>query len=497
MPGILNSLRGKIAPSAPSMTQEQIVNKYIQDFESSQNRRNMLIGERYYDNENDIKQRKIYKYIDGNKVEDKERPNNRLSHGFANLLVDEKVSYLLGTSPKITADDEEFQKKLIDILDYKFDDKLQEIGVEASNKGIAWIQPFINIDGELKFRSHKSEQIIPIYKDSTKEDIEAIIRFYYVETYEGDRKIDVKKVEYWTKDTVTYYTDYKGSLIPDIEAIGQGETIGHFLVKGEYRSWGRVPFISFRNNNREKNDLTYFKDLIDDYDKNTSDTSNTLDDIARFIYVLKNYGGTDLNEFLNDLKLYKVVKVDDDGGVDKLNPDINIEAVEKHLERIKKDIYTFGKGVDKDTDKFGNSPSGVSLKFLYAALDLKCDQMERKFKNAFDELFCFIAEYLKLTNKGIYDYKTAKVTFIRNIIINTNDSIKNVSDSQGILSKKTLLENHPFVSDLAEELLRLEEEKNRENEDNINFNNELVPKEEVTEDKSLDNETSSEEVKYL
>lgn len=86
--------------------------------------------------------------------------------------------------------------------------------------------------------------------------------------------------------------------------------------------------------------------------------------------------------------------------------------------------------------------------------------MERKFKNAFDELFWFIAEYLKVSNKGSYDYKTAKVTFVRNMLINTSDAIKNVSDSQGIISKKTLLENHPFVSDVAEELQRLKEEEN-------------------------------------
>ena len=472
--GFLSNL---IKPSSPAMTQEQIINKHIQDFESSKNRNDMLIGERYYDNENDIKQRKMYKYLDGQKVEDKERPNNKLSHGYANLLIDEKVSYLLGTSPKITADDGKFQDSIIEILDYKFDDKLQEIGVETSNKGIAWLQPFINSNGELKFRKHESEQIIPIYKDNTKEEIEAVIRFYYVETYEGDKKSDVKKVEYWTKDTVTYYTNYKGSLIPDIEALGEGEPIGHFLVNGAYQSWGKVPFIPFRNNSREKNDLTYFKDLIDDYDKNTSDTSNTLDDIARFIYVLKNYGGTDLDEFLNDLKLYKAVKVDDDGGVDKLTPDIDTEAVEQHLNRLKKDIYTFGKGVDKDTDRFGNSPSGIALKFLYSALDLKCDQMERKFKNAFDELFWFIAEYLKLTNKGTHDYKTAKVTFVRNMLINVSDSIKNVSDSLGIISKKTLLENHPFVSDLSEELLRLKEEKKQHNDEaGLSYDNIPLPK---------------------
>ena len=448
----------RIKPSAPVMTQEQIIKTFIQEFESSSTRRNMLVGERYYDNENDINNRRLYKYIDGSKVEDIERPNNKLSHSFAKLLVDEKVNYLLGKSPIIAAEDKDFQKKLIDILNYKFDDTINEVGVESSNKGIAWLQPYIDENGYLEFKQHDSEQIIGIFKDKARTKLESVIRFYYVETYEGQNKLDIRKVEYWTEDTVMYYTEYNGNLIPDIEANEAGEPIGHFILNNKYHGWGKVPFIPFKNNSREKNDLTYFKSLIDDYDKNTSDTSNTLDDIARFIYILKNYGGSDLEEFLNDLKLYKVVKVDDDGGVDKLSPDINVDAVEKHLDRIKKDIYIFGQGVDMDTDRFGASPSGIALKFLYSSLDLKCDQMERKFKKAFEELFWFIAEYLKITGKGIFDYKTAKVRFVINNSMNVSDSINDCKNSLGIVSNKTILENHPWVSDVTEEEERLEEQ---------------------------------------
>lgn len=454
---IFNVLR----PSKP-MTHEEIIHSYIQDFESSTKRENMKIGERYYENDTDINRRKLYKYVDSQRVEDTDRPNNKLAHGFAKIIVDEKVNYLLGKAPIIAADDEKFQEKLISFMDDEFDDLIQEIGVESSNKGLAWLQPYIDEDGDLQFKKHSSEEIIPVWKDNAHTKLEAVIRFYYVETYEGKSKSDVKKVEYWTANDVTYYTYFNGSIIADVEAPGQGEPIGHFTVNNgtAYMGWGKVPFIPFKNNSKELNDLTYFKALADDYDKNTSDTSNVLDDIARFIYILKNYGGTDLNEFLNDLKLYKVIKTDSDGGVDKLSPDINIEAVEKHLDRIKKDIYIFGQAVDMDTDKFGNSPSGIALMFLYSALDLKCDQMERKFKKAYKLIFWFIAEYLKITNQGNYDPKTAKVTFVRSMIINETDVITNVRNSKGIVSNKTLLEHHPFVGDVEEELKRIEEENN-------------------------------------
>lgn len=468
--GFLSSI---IRPVSKPMSQEDIIHSYIQDFESSKARKDMFTGERYYENENDINQRKLYKYIDGSKVEDTERPNNKLSHSFAKLLVDEKVNYLLGKSPIIAADDKKFQEKLIEVLDDEFDDTIQEIGIESSNKGIAWLQPYIDEEGNLKFEKHDSEKIIPVWKESAHKTLEAIIRVYYIETYEGKERKDVKKVEYWTKDNVTYYTYFNGSMVPDVEAPGAGEPIGHYKINNseEYKGWGRVPFIPFKNNTRELNDLTYFKSLIDDYDKNTSDTSNTLDDIARFIYILKNYGGTDLGEFLNDLKLYKAIKVDTDGGVDKLSPDIEIEAVEKHLDRIKKDVYIFGQGVDMDTDKFGNSPSGIALQFLYSALDLKCDQMERKFKKAFKSIFWFIAEYLKITNQGIYDSNQAKVTFVRSMIINETDTITNIRNSKGILSDKTLTERHPWVGDIDEEEKRKKEERNNPLEPPLTFGN--------------------------
>lgn len=451
------------------MTTEEIIHLYIQEFEGSELRKSMLKGEEYYNNENDINNRKLYRYVEGQKVEDSDRPNNKLSHGFAKLLVDEKVNYLLGNSPKIAADDEKFQEELIKTLDYEFDDILHDIVVEASNKGIAWLQPYIDKEGELKFKKHDSEQIVPIWLDKAHTELQSLIRFYYVETYMGKEKEDIKKVEYWEPDGVTYYTYFNGSIVYDIEKEPNGEKVGHFLINNTYGNWGKVPFIAFKNNSREKNDLTYVKNLIDDYDKNTSDTSNTLDDIARFIYILKNYEGQDLAEFINDLKLYKAIKVDENGGVDKLSPDINIDAVEKHLNRLKKDIYIFGQGVDMDTDKFGNSPSGIALKFLYSSVDLKCDQLERKTKRAFKEIFCFIAEYLRLSSLGNFDYKVAKVTFNRNMIINKSEAITDVKNSYGIISNKTALEHHPYIDDVDEELLRIEEEKEEEENNLPNF----------------------------
>jgi SPP1 family phage portal protein len=445
-------------PKVSAMSQEEIIKEFIDEFDSSDKRKSMLIGQAYYENKNDISNRKRHCYINKQKIVDDTKINNKLSHAFMKLLVDEKIGYILGKSPGYTSSDDNFEKKINDILDEDFDDALNESGIEASNKGISWLQVYIDDNEKLSLKLVPSEQVVPLWDDTAHSKLEAVIRYYYITVYEGNNKKDVLKVEYWDDKTVMYYTDYNGKLIPDVEANETTELIGHYLKDGEYYGWGKVPFIAIKNNSKELNDLTFVKHLIDDYDLNTSDTSNNLAEIQSLIYVLKNYAGQDVGEFMQDLRYYKAIKIEGDGGVDSINSDLNIDAVEKHLDRLKKDIYQFGQCVNMDTDKFGSNSSGVALKFLYSSLDLKCNNFERKLKKAFKSIFWFISEYLKLKEEGDFDYTKAKVNFNRNMITNETETIQNCQNSKDMISDKTIIEHHPWVSNVTEEKQRLSEQ---------------------------------------
>lgn len=458
-------------PKVPAMTHEEVIKQFIDEFDKSNERKAMLEGERYYKNKNDINDREIFCYIDKVKTVDLTKPNNKLSHAFMKLLIDEKIGYFLGTAPNIVAENKDFQEKLINIFDDGVDELLNDIGVEASNKGIAWMQMYFDEKSKLKFMKIPSEQIIPIWADSFHKKLKAVIRYYYATVYEGKNKKNVLKVEYWDDKTLMYYTEYNGKLIPDVEANRTTEAIGHYVKDNKQHGWGKVPFIYFKNNSNELNDLNYVKSIIDNYDLITSDTSNTLEEIQNLIYVLKGYGGEELSEFMKDLKYNKAIKIDADegAGVDTLNADLNIDAVEKHLDRLKRDIYQFGQGVNMDTDKFGANPSGVALKFLYSGLSLKVDQMERKFKSSFKQLFWFISQYLKITDQGNYDPLTAKVIFHRSTITNDLELIESVNTSTGVISKKTSIAHHPWVDDVLLELKQLEKERKKDEEVYPNF----------------------------
>ncbi len=143
------------------------------------------------------------------------------------------------------------------------------------------------------------------------------------------------------------------------------------MKDGKYAVWNKVPFISFKNNRIEKGDIKFIKSLIDNYDLSRSDVANFIEEVKNLIFVLKGYGGEDLGEFMDNLNYYRALILDEDGDASTLNPTMDVEAIKIHYEQLKRDINECGQGVNKDLDKFGSSPSGIALKFLYSGIDLK------------------------------------------------------------------------------------------------------------------------------
>jgi len=442
---------------------EDIIKIFINEFNVSKQRQLMLDGERYYRVENDILNREMIRYEDEKPVKDKTKTNNKLAHGFMHNLVDDKVNYLLLKPYSLICEDETYLEAVKNILGSRFQRRLAQLGIEASNKGIAWLHVYIDAEGNFKVMKIPSEQCIPIWTDNDHEELQGFIRYYDVEVYEGRDKKIITKVEYWTPETVDYYVMQDGKVILDSEMYLDDENNydGHFKVNEEPYSWNKVPFIPFKNNDMELPDLQFVKTLIDNYDLTRSDIANELEDIKNVIYALKGYGGENLSTFMKDLAYYRAVKLDSDGGIDTIETKINIEAAKEHYETLRKDIYDFGQGVDKNQDKIGNNPSGIALKFMYSGLDLKCNAMEDNFKWAFDQLLYFVNMYLQITKQPVSD-KEITIVFNRDIAINESTAIEDCQKSKGIISDKTIIANHPWVSDVEEELKQIEKERKSE-----------------------------------
>lgn len=461
------------------ITENEFIKREIDEFLKSKSREIMIVGEKYYKLENDIINKIKFCDRGRGKEVDTDRANFKLLHADYKNLVDDKVNYLLGKDYTIKGDLEEVS--LLNGVLKDFTNTLRNLAYESSNKGIAWLHIYLDENGEFNTVVIPSEQIKPLWKDTNHTILEGVIRVYDIVEYNGKDRGTVTKVEYWTGDSVSFYKQEGNEIIVDSEKYldTKGQEIGHFKENGVASYWGIVPFIPFKNNWTETPDIKSVKSLIDALDIATSDIADYIAEVQNFIYILKGYGGEDLGEFLHELKRYRAVKIDDsEGGLDTLNPKIDITPMREHIEQLKKDILESGQGVNKKVvDSMGTAPSGIALKFLYSGLDLKCNGLENEFKRGFKILIEFLRMYFAKKN-GIVIQEDFEIIFNRKTIINEKELIEQCKSSLGIISNKTILANHPWIKDVEEELKALEEQERQEN----SFLKDIVPIEEGLED---------------
>ncbi len=443
------------------MTNREIAQQEVSDFKRSVKLGWMTAGDLYYRNKTAILDHKRYVIGDGGaKIEAKNLANNKLVFGFIRKLVDQKIGYLLSKPISITSDGPaEYKDELDRYFGKSFLRQLKNLGKNSINGGIGWLQVYYSESGELSFKVIPTTECVPLWKDGAHTELDAMIRFYPVEFYEAKVKKTIQIIEFWDQSGVMKWVQESTSNYAPYE-----ELHGHFSVQdanGEVQqlNWDRLPFVPFKYNDEEMPLVEILKTLVDDYDKHVSFNSSNLEDLPNDIIVLKNYDGADLGEARRNLAQYRMTKVSGDGGIDTLSVNIDTTALTSHITELRKSIYEFGRGVDTQSDKFGNSPSGIALRFLYSDLDMDANIIETEFQASLEQLLWFVNQHL--ANTTGQDYSEVGVDFIfnRDILINETETVNNVKSSIGIISEETAVANHPFVTNVQDELDRIKKER--------------------------------------
>lgn len=417
-------------------------------------------AKRYYRNENDI-------LTNGTKAKDDSKEDapirnadNRISHNFHGLLVNQKAAYIFTAPPLFDVGKQDINKRIATVLGDKYAKVCKDLCINASNASVAWLHYWKNDKGEFKYAVVDSEQIIPVWSSDLEKELQSVMRVYSRTEDDGNA---YTVYEIWTEEECQSFTRLESLTVDeglsyyDMIHFSEVETSEESVYKHET---GRVPFIPFFNNNVNTNDLKNIKGLIDAYDKVYSGYVNDLEDIQEIIFVLSGYGGTNLKEFIQDLKKYKTVNLDADEekpGLSTLTIDIPVEAREKLLSMTRKEIFEQGQGVDPQPEAFGNK-SGEALKFMYALLELKAGLLETEFRLGFGEFVRAICHYLN------EPCGTITQTWTRTSIKNDTEISDICKNSVGIVSNKTILKNHPLVENVEEEEKQLAKEKKEQEE---------------------------------
>lgn len=407
--------------------------------------------------------------------------DNRISMNRHRVVVDQKIGYLFSVPPQfdIPSDDtrkgdEALLKRVNDTVGTQWPKVIRQLGLDASNTGRAWLTYWVDNDTKkFDYWYLNPMTVVPVYDRSTvKKRLKYLLRVYGFNDAAGR---PVTRYELWSDAQVAYL------IRPEAAGAGPKPAIAYdTLPDGSWNiqphSYGRIPFIEFRNNAKALPDLIMYKDIVDALDKLMSGFANDIDDLQEIIWVIKNYAGEKAapvfdkaGKQLKDedgqpilrpvdpiqlMKAKKWIGVDDQGGVDTVRGEIPYEARSKFREILNDEFWTAAMAVNPNPPTAGNQ-SGVYIDYLYGLLELKAGLMETEFRDSIDEFLWAILHYLGADESRQF-VQTWKRTKPQNAV-ETSQIIAQTPDT--VMSDETKTKVHPLVDDWQAERAQIEKEQ--------------------------------------
>ena len=478
--------------SANNIEVDKLVKTIYDEWNNSKERKLMLDGISYYDNETEINKKVRYDHCGTDASVNDKLSNAKMHKNIMRKLTRQKVNTLLGKPYSIKTDDDNYKKILEDEYFTKYMyRKIFNTTKEAIKEGINWLNAYYDENGTLQFRRVPGNQVRVFWADREHTKIAQLIHYYEIVVYKGSESKTSTYADYYSPNGVIHYVMEDGGFVRDKERPAEegnftlmvpqtedikndkGEVVettykldenGNIIFEPQQMVWDRIPWIPLKYNEEETSLLKYIKEFQDYYEKVFSAAVDVVIDIPNAIKVFKGYSGADLGELTRNIAKYRAVLVDPDGDANTLETDFNIDVFDKVLDRIRKDAYEDGGGVDMQSDKTGDK-SGVGLKFLYSDLDLDLEELEQEMDVFFEWMLWFIDYDIRM--KYNKDYEDVEVTFSFNKtnIVNESELISMINNSRDMIPDSILLPRHPFVEDVTEVEEAIEEQRLAEEEE--------------------------------
>ena len=429
----------------------------------SPQRKEQLLAEQYYLGNHDIlKREKKVIGADGQLTTIENVATNRIVDNMYAKLVNQKTSYCLGKPLTIATANDRYLQLLTKIFNKKNHRTFRELAQFSVNEGIAYLYPYYNEDGEFKFGVFPAHEICPIWKDKRHHELEAAMRYYPEEVFDNNGGVSlIYHVDLFTTPGITHFRYQGASLILD-----SNPHTDYMYVESVGYNWKRLPIIPFKYNSEEIPLIRRVKTLQDALNETLSNFKDNMDEDPRTsILILKNYDGTNIPEFRQNLATYGVIKVTTvdgvQGDVDALKVEVNAQNYQAILMQLKRALIENGYGFDAKEERMDGDPNQMNIESMYTDIDLDVNTMESEFQAGFEELKWFVDQFLIHTGNEDFTEEDVDFIFNRDFFINENAKIDNIMKSVGLVSNHTLLAHHPLVTNVLheEELLKQEQQE--------------------------------------
>lgn len=389
--------------------------------------------------------------INDRSFEDKTLANNKLANDYRGEIVDTKLGYFLGIPISYLLDDEN-TRAMETLKNFNLRNDIEDLdavtGKYAAVCGKAFRLLYIDKDAEERAMNIPSWECIVI-KGSTIEETQYALIYYPVEIVEEGKAKTRLRAEFYSPEKVFFFIqDGSEAFVPDYMV--EKSIVPH--------NFDGVPVIQFNNNDLIQPDFKKVEELIDAMDKTLSDVQNEIEDF-RLAYL--GFFGTDIDaETVQKLKELRTLIVPDGADAKFIEKDLQgvVMFVENQKDTLDENIHKFAKAVDMSNEKFsGGTQSGDSRKWKMITMENDTVIKERKFIKGLREQYRLLGSAWS-KKSVIIDYLLMRFVFTRNLPL---DSLYEADVQQkllGVVSTETRLEQASFITDVEEEMERMEEE---------------------------------------
>jgi len=362
---------------------------------------------------------------------------HKLRMAFFPKSVKRLVLYLMGNGATI---DDEIKLQ----IDRKFDNKMIISTIYACVDGVVWGFPDLNEEGNPSLTFFRATEFVPLFDERTSK-LMAGIRFWQIAP---DKPI---YIEFYEINGMTEFKIQNGS-ITELEAkrayknIVRKDSFSTDILSAE--NYDILPIVPLYANELGTSELTTgLKSLIDAYDFISSDLVDTITLIEGLYWIIKNFGGENVQQLLAELQTLKASLIDgSDTAADSYTVEAPFQAKQMALDLLEKRMHSDWLMPSDGITGAARGVTATEIKANREPLDMKADILEWQVAE-------FIENILKL--KGLTDLTVGN--FKRRTSSNDTETINNIATqlSGGWIDEEEAIELDPTINtERKEDLLK-------------------------------------------
>lgn len=226
---------------------------------------------------------------------------------------------------------------------------------------------------------------------------------------------------------------------------------------------GAMALVPFANNCEGTGDFEMVTGLIDAYNLLLSGAMDDMQSVANAFLALYGMQGTTQGD-IDEANRTRVLSLAEGGRAEFVVKQLNHEALAQLEANLRRSILQLSMTPDLSDEQFAANASGVAMEYKLWGVEQVRSAKERSFTDGLRSLLEALSGAMAVLGTPA-DLAAGRLTFYKNLPRNYPELAQTLLALSPVLSRRTILENLPWVTDAEEELRRRAAEQQTERTD--------------------------------